>query len=212
MRVTVIVIDLPLAFDLSLSACSTVAPLYSSFTDNLEDRVRVVSSITPICRSPLNFDLNSDGRVDNGDMDELVQNILGTNYGDSNLDGTFNSKDLIKIFQIGEYEDGVDGNSTWADGDWNCDGDFDSSDLIVAFVAGAYSADAVPLQGIVAAAVNPQDQAIHDLTDEVENVIAPARTNDHDADLMLLANDSIFEDVANDRELLDEEFDQDEIH
>ncbi|MCA9212474.1 MAG: hypothetical protein KDB27_05385 [Planctomycetales bacterium] len=59
--------------------------------------------------------------------------------GDSNLDGAFDSGDLVRVFASGEYEDNVDGNSTWEDGDWNGDGDFDSSDLIVAFVGGYYN-------------------------------------------------------------------------
>jgi ELWxxDGT repeat protein len=62
--------------------------------------------------------------------------------GDSNRDGKFNSSDLLLVFQIGEYEDGVDNNSTFDDGDWNGDGDFDSSDLVVAFQAGTYVTDA----------------------------------------------------------------------
>ncbi|MCA9200735.1 MAG: VCBS repeat-containing protein, partial [Planctomycetales bacterium] len=51
-----------------------------------------------------------------GDMDLLA---TGSNYivylenrpiGDANNDGIFNSSDLVKIFQAGEYEDGVQGN------------------------------------------------------------------------------------------------------
>ena len=60
--------------------------------------------------------------------------------GDANGDGIFNSSDLIKVFQAGEYEDGIPGNSTYAEGDWNEDGDFDSGDLVVAFQAGTYVA------------------------------------------------------------------------
>ena len=37
-----------------------------------------------------------------------------------------------------EFEDGIAGNSTWADGDWNGDGDFDSRDLILAFSSATY--------------------------------------------------------------------------
>ena len=32
----------------------------------------------------------------------------------------------------GEYEDGIDENSGWADGDWDADGDFGTSDLVLA--------------------------------------------------------------------------------
>jgi hypothetical protein len=61
-----------------------------------------------------------------------------TLIGDVNLDNEFNSSDLVRIFQAGEYEDSVPDNSTWIDGDWNGDGDFDSGDLVVAFQTGAY--------------------------------------------------------------------------
>ena len=100
------------------------------------------SDIDLICRHIENqdtaADLNSDGQLDNADLVFLVKTILGTALGDANADGFFDSADLIAIFQSGEYEDGIDGNSTWAEGDWNCDGDFDSSDLIVAFSDGGY--------------------------------------------------------------------------
>ncbi len=67
-----------------------------------------------------------------------VHDVIGTWMGDSNLDGEFNSGDLVSVFATGEYEDATDGNSTWADGDWNGDMDFNSSDLVVAFADGGY--------------------------------------------------------------------------
>jgi hypothetical protein len=92
------------------------------------------------------FDLNTDDSVNQLDVDELVLGILGSQYGDANLDGIFNSSDLVVIFQAGEYEDEIAGNSGWADGDWNCDGDFNTSDLVDAFIRGAYVAATVPEQ------------------------------------------------------------------
>ena len=59
-------------------------------------------------------------------------------YGDANLDGVFDSTDFVQIFQTGEYEDEVFGNSEWHEGDWNGDGEFDSSDLILAFRNGDF--------------------------------------------------------------------------
>jgi hypothetical protein len=85
-----------------------------------------------------NYELTGDGQVDNADFQFLIRSILNTTVGDANLDGIFNSSDLILVFQAGEYEDTVAGNSMWADGDWNCDGEFSTADLIVAFQAGAY--------------------------------------------------------------------------
>ena len=63
---------------------------------------------------------------------------LGVVPGDANQDGTFDSADLILVFKAGEYEDGIPGNSTWAEGDWNCDGDFTTSDLVAALQDGGY--------------------------------------------------------------------------
>ena len=58
--------------------------------------------------------------------------------GDANGDGIFNSSDLVLVFQAGEYEDAVAGNSTFAEGDWNGDGDFTTADLVLAFQLGLY--------------------------------------------------------------------------
>ena len=64
---------------------------------------------------------------------------------DVNDDGVFDSSDLIVIFQAGEYEDGIFGNSTFEEGDWNGDGDFDSSDLVLAFQRDSYVGVARPI-------------------------------------------------------------------
>ena len=84
------------------------------------------------------FDLTQDGVVDYNDVDHLVVRILGTTAGDANADGRFDSADLVRVFQAGEYDDPAIGNSTWSTGDWNCDGEFTSSDLVVAFQRGKY--------------------------------------------------------------------------
>ncbi len=84
------------------------------------------------------FDLNQDDRNDLLDLGFLLENILKTSVGDVNLDGRFNSADLIVLFQRGEFEDDVLGNSAWGDGDWNCDGDFTTADLVMAMQAGKY--------------------------------------------------------------------------
>lgn len=89
-------------------------------------------------------DLNQDGSVDFADVEFYVINMLGSLFGDTNLDGTFNSSDLVLPFARGEFEDGIANNSGWEDGDWNCDGEFDTSDLVFVFQRGGYSSAASP--------------------------------------------------------------------
>ena len=84
------------------------------------------------------YDLNDDGSIDIRDRQFWLKDVKRTWLGDSNLDGEFNSTDFVKVFQAGEYEDGMPMNSTWATGDWNGDGDFSSSDFVVAFADGGF--------------------------------------------------------------------------
>ncbi len=86
------------------------------------------------------FDLTSDNLVDQRDFEFMIEEILQTSVGDANLDGVFDSADLVLIFQAGEYEDETLDNSSWAEGDWDCDGDFTSADLVKAFQRGKYQA------------------------------------------------------------------------
>jgi hypothetical protein len=64
--------------------------------------------------------------------------------GDANIDGIFNSTDLIDVLANGEYEDAIAGNSTWSEGDWTGDKEFDSGDLVAALASGGYVEAAVP--------------------------------------------------------------------
>ncbi len=84
------------------------------------------------------YDLNDDGTLDSSDVRVWVEDLKGTWLGDANLDGEFNSSDLVQIFENGQYEDGIALNSTWATGDWNADAEFDSGDLVFAFAGGGY--------------------------------------------------------------------------
>jgi hypothetical protein len=84
------------------------------------------------------FDLNDDSMVDQRDRNIWVVGLFKTYLGDSNLDGVFNTSDLVDVFVAGEYEDAVLTNSTWATGDWNGDGEFDSGDLVHIFQAGGF--------------------------------------------------------------------------
>jgi hypothetical protein len=88
--------------------------------------------------------------TDPAERANYVHDVLNTWVGDANLDGEFNSGDLVDVFTTGEYEDETTGNSSWRTGDWNGDGDFGSGDFVVAFTDGGYeqgprmAANAVP--------------------------------------------------------------------
>lgn len=64
--------------------------------------------------------------------------VVTPEAGDSNHDGAFDSGDLVLLFQLGEYEDDIVGNSSWVSGDFNGDGEFDTADLVAAFALGTY--------------------------------------------------------------------------
>ena len=98
------------------------------------------------------FDINDDGSVNNEDRIAWVTGVSGTWFGDSNLDGEFSSADFVQVFSFGEYEDGIDGNSTWETGDWNGDSDFTSGDFVEAFADGGYEKGP---RGAVAAVPEP---------------------------------------------------------
>jgi len=101
------------------------------------------------------WDINKDGVVNVGDLDFLVTDAskLNTYIGDSDVNGEFNSSDLVIVFSAGEYEDGVAGNSTWGTGDWNADLEFGSGDLVAAFTDGGYEQG--PKAGAVAVVPEP---------------------------------------------------------
>ena len=91
------------------------------------------------------YDVDQNGQVDEYDRWHWVKYVAQSTFGDANLDRQFNSTDLVQVFQAGQYEDGVAGNSLWSTGDWNGDGDFTSVDFIVAFVEGGYENATIPV-------------------------------------------------------------------
>lgn len=82
------------------------------------------------------FDLDSDGTVDQQDVLNWVRDLKETWIGDANLDGEFNSSDFVAIFSAGKFENDVDAG--WDEGDWNGDGRFGSGDLVFAFSDGGF--------------------------------------------------------------------------
>ncbi|MCA9212054.1 MAG: pentapeptide repeat-containing protein [Planctomycetales bacterium] len=101
------------------------------------------------------FDLDGDRFVSPSDLDTWVKELRMTWYGDANLDGEFNSKDLVQVFAANTYEDGITANSDWSTGDWNGDSEFDSSDLVKAFSDGGYERGAVAARIQIAAVPEP---------------------------------------------------------
>ncbi len=88
------------------------------------------------------------------------ENLL-PHAGDANRDGRFDSVDFVQVFQAGEYEDDIAGNSTWEEGDWDGNGDFDSADFVIAFQTGLYEVKSQAAGNSLAAAVDwlfAQDQ------------------------------------------------------
>ena len=134
-----------------LSILYTPAPTPSMPGDfNLDEVVNdadidmLVAAIAAGSADPA-FNTDGIGNVDDQDYDYLVREVLQVPFGDATLDGKFNSGDLVVVFQAGEYEDGIDDNSGWAEGDWNGDRAFDSGDLVKAFQEGRYEQPARPM-------------------------------------------------------------------
>ena len=70
------------------------------------------------------FDLTNDGDVDSEDMDELILNVIGTLYGDANLDFVVDTSDF-NAWNAAKFTNGTG----WAVGDFNGDQATDISDF-----------------------------------------------------------------------------------
>ena len=118
--------------------------------------------VGPLCSAlaqPANalLDLNEDGTLTSADVDLLVRNILGSEYGDANVDGVVDGEDY-NLWAAHRFTAGTD----WTSGDFNCDGTTDGSDFNIwndnRFVAAAAAdiglarAPRSPLRGIQAVA------------------------------------------------------------
>jgi uncharacterized protein YjbI with pentapeptide repeats len=109
------------------------------------------------------FDINSDSVVDLADHRSWIKDFKKIWLGDANMDGEFNSSDLVQVSVAGKYEQAweewvswppgrtfIHNGAGWSEGDWNGDGIFDSSDMVTAFTDGGYdkgrraNAEAVP--------------------------------------------------------------------
>jgi MYXO-CTERM domain-containing protein len=89
------------------------------------------------------YDLTDDGQVDYEDRVEWVNVLKKTWIGDADLNGKFESADLVDVFVVGKYETGQ--TATWVEGNFNgTDELFTSDDLVVAFIQGGYEAGERP--------------------------------------------------------------------
>ena len=99
-------------------------------------------------QDPPEYDLNGDSKVDFNDRLVWVNSLKNTWIGDANLNGEFNSSDMVQVFVRGKYE--KDENASWGDGDWNGDVAFGSGDMVAAFVAGGYEQGLRPAAAVSA--------------------------------------------------------------
>ena len=53
------------------------------------------------------FDLNHDQTIDGQDLNVWVHDVMHTWFGDANLDGEFDSHDVVAPFAAGKYEDDI---------------------------------------------------------------------------------------------------------
>ena len=70
------------------------------------------------------FDLTDDGLVDGSDASQLVEGLMGTRFGDADLDGDVEFDDFTAL------AGGFGGAGHWADGDFNCDGQVAFPDFV----------------------------------------------------------------------------------
>jgi hypothetical protein len=88
--------------------------------------------------NPPAYDLNSDALVNDADINVWVKDLANSWIGDADLNGEFNSSDLVQVLASGTYE--ADVASVWSTGDFNGDGRTNSTDLVAALADGGYEA------------------------------------------------------------------------
>jgi hypothetical protein len=86
--------------------------------------------------NPAQFDLNADTKVDQTDLAMWVSTLKRTWFGDADLNGEFNTGDLVAVFTAGKFEQNVDAG--WQEGDWTGDLRFGTGDLVRAFTDGGF--------------------------------------------------------------------------
>jgi hypothetical protein len=129
-----------LSFSLMLTgSVQSADPLVGDFTrDGQISDADIDLHARVVHRQEYWFDLNNDDEIGESDRMIWIEDLVRTYAGDANLDGSFNTADLVQMLQSGEYEDGIPLNSGWAQGDFDGDGEFNSTDIIYIFTTGCY--------------------------------------------------------------------------
>ncbi len=148
------------------------------------DRTVTVTPAADVTGGPVTITLTvNDGTTSANETFQVTIKSVERVVGDSNGDGVFSSDDLVKVLANGEYEDGIDGNSTFEEGDWNGDGDFDTSDFVFAFQANTYVSGALPTDGADAEGSSGDNRSITErLIDLALADLAAADLDDDDDD------------------------------
>jgi low density lipoprotein receptor-related protein 5/6 len=146
------VLDRPWQIVLDLRTASpTCVPGYPCTPGDEDQRIDAIAAAVLNAVNDPQYDYDRDGQVSDADRGWLVDYVLNSTPGDANLDGHFNSGDLVLVLAEGRYEDAIVRNAGWKSGDWTGDLEFDSKDLVAALATGQYETGA--LAGAAAAVV-----------------------------------------------------------
>jgi hypothetical protein len=130
----------PVAFrHFAVLPTSTSPTMPGDFDDDFQLTVSDIDNLASTLRAggaDLKFDSNYDGVLNTADHQAWIRYLKRTWFGDADLNGEFNSSDLVVVFTAGKYE--TDSLATWSEGDFNGDQRFGSGDLVTAFQDGGY--------------------------------------------------------------------------
>lgn len=105
-----------------------MAELIADFDDDLDIDADDIDQLTTAIRSmssDARFDLNGDGILNEMDLTSMIEDVLGTFFGDANLDRVVDGQDFLE-WNSAKFTDGTG----WATGDFNGDGASDGQDFL----------------------------------------------------------------------------------